>query len=119
MDDLISRQAAIDEIHEYWRSLTLRRKRIPLAAEAVYMDLKGVVATLPSAQQWISCDMPPIDDRNVFIAVGHDGFMSCCIGHFDCDAKLWYEDRNWFAKIIYDAVFWCDMPMLPKGETDG
>ena len=56
MDDTIRRQAAIDEMEEYWRSLNLRRKRSPLAAEAVYMDLKGVVTTLPSAQRkgkWI------------------------------------------------------------------
>lgn len=58
-EDLISRQVAIDEMQEYWRSLNLRRRRIPLAAEAVYMDLKGVVATLPSANperktgQWL------------------------------------------------------------------
>ena len=50
MEDVIFRQAAIDEMEEYWRSLNLRRKRIPLAAEAVYMDLKGVVFTLPSAK---------------------------------------------------------------------
>ena len=48
--DTISRQTAIDEMQEYWRALNLRRRRIPLAAEAVYMDLKGVVATLPSAE---------------------------------------------------------------------
>ena len=48
--DMISRRLAIDEMEEYWRSLNLRRRRIPLAAEAVYMDLKGVVATLPSAE---------------------------------------------------------------------
>ena len=55
MSDTISRQAVIDEMEEYWRSLNLRRKRIPLAAEAVYMDLKGVVVTLPSAQPERTC----------------------------------------------------------------
>lgn len=66
------------------------------------------------AQQWIPCSEHPDTDRNVFIARGKTDLLSCCIGHYDHNAKLWYEDRNWFAKIMYDAMYWCEMPPLPK-----
>ena len=75
--------------------------------------------TIEPVQQWIPCSEHPDTDRNVFIARGKTDFLSCCIGHYDHNLKLWYEDRNWFAKIMYDAMYWCEMPPLPepwKGE---
>lgn len=75
----------------------------------------------PTAQQWIPCSEHPDTERNVFIARGKTELLSCCIGHYDHNAKLWYEDRNWFAKIMYDAMYWCEMPPLPepwKGEQE-
>lgn len=76
MDELISRQAAIDEMEEYWLSMNLRRRRIPLAAEAVYMDLKGVVATLPSAepQRWIPVKTRPMDEEERAYWSDHLGY---------------------------------------------
>lgn len=63
--------------------------------------------------EWKSCATPPPDGRNVFLAHGTEHFKSCCIGHYDHEMKLWYEDRNWFAKPIYDCEYWCDIPDLP------
>ena len=88
--------------------------------EECYRGLSEAIKML-TAQQWIPCSEHPDTDRNVFIARGKTDLMSCCIGHYDHNAKLWYEDRNWFAKIIYDAMYWCEMPSLPepwKGEQE-
>ena len=64
--------------------------------------------------EWVSCELPPSNERNVFLARGTDDFKSCCIGHYDHKMKRWYEDRNWFASPIYDCEYWCDMPTLPN-----
>ena len=66
------------------------------------------------ADKWIPCTQPPSDDRNVFITRGESNLMTCCIGHYEHDVKRWYEDRDWFAKPIYDCGYWCDIPELPK-----
>ena len=66
--------------------------------------------------KWLTCNEPPCDDRNVFIAHGTNNFMSCCIGHYDHDNGQWYEDRNWFAKLLFDGLYWCEMPILPIVE---
>ena len=68
-------------------------------------------------RKWIPCSEPPENEKNVFIAHGTKDFMACCIGHYDHDSGLWYEDRNWFARPIFDGMYWCEMPMLP--ETEG
>lgn len=89
MHNLISRQDAIDEMEEYWRSLNLRRKRIPLAAEAVYMDLKGVVTTLPSAEP------EPLTDKEqrIFLAAMGREEEVCKQVDDECrDCREPYED---------------------------
>lgn len=71
--------------------------------------------------EWIDCEEPPSTDRNVFIAYGTDNMKSVCIGHYKHDMKLWYEDKNFFAKPIYDAMYWCEIPQFPtrmKGADD-
>ena len=83
-----------------------------------------VIMRLPSAErkgEWIDCKEPPSTDRNVFIAYGTDDMKSVCIGHYEHDMKLWYEDKNFFAKTIYDAMYWCEIPQFPakmKGAED-
>lgn len=70
-------------------------------------------------QRWIPCSETPDTDRNVFVVRGEHEFMSVCIGHYDHDNNQWYEDRNWFAKCLYDGLYWCEIPPLPepyKGE---
>ena len=62
--------------------------------------------------EWVSCSEPPKDRRNVFLAHGTNDFKSCCIGHYE-QGMGWYEDRNFFAKPIYDCKYWCDIPELP------
>ena len=78
----------------------------------------GVIDEQPTIEErkWIPCSEPPENEKNVFIAHGTKGFMTCCIGHYDRDSGLWYEDRNWFARPIFDGAFWCEMPPMPEAE---
>lgn len=117
MGELISRQAAIDEMEEYWRSLNLRRKRIPLAAEAVYMDLKGVVAKLPSAEtRWIPCSerLPDLGisvllNEGYSYAVGY--LLKTTEGKYEWGVNGWYNDlEDWSA--------WLPLPTSWKGGDE-
>lgn len=78
-------------------------------SEAMQMALKALCEP-----KWIPCSDAPDTDRNVFIARGEHDNMSVCIGHYDHDYKQWYEDRNWFAKCLYDGLYWCEIPPLPE-----
>ena len=69
-----------------------------------------------AAPKWISVEEPPENDRNIFICHGSADFKAPCIGHYDPGMRLFYEDKNWFASPIYDAMFWCEMPKLPLPE---
>lgn len=64
--------------------------------------------------QWIPVSDPPDTDRNVFIARGERDCMSVCIGHYSNEYKQWYEDRNWFGMLLYDGLYWCEIPKLPE-----
>ena len=110
MDDLISRQAAIDLVKSRSYDLSEREDEWAMVQD---------VEELPSAQpeqRWIPCSEPPEDEKNVFIAHGAKDFMTCCIGHYDRDNGLWYEERNWFARPIFDGAFWCEIPLIPEAE---
>lgn len=66
--------------------------------------------------KWISVTEPPDNDRDIFICHGSVDFKAPCVGHYDPDIKMFYEDKNWFASPIYDAMFWCEIPKLPLPE---
>ena len=70
------------------------------------------------APEWVPVTRPPDSDRNVFICHGSEDFKAPCIGHYEANRKIFYEDRNWFATPIYDAMYWCEMPRVPT-KTDG
>lgn len=97
--DLISRQAAIQAMAPFDTNHELRD------------TLEGLPSERPKGE-WASCSEPPKDRRNVFLAHGTNDFKSCCIGHYE-QGMGWYEDRNFFAKPIYDCKYWCDIPELP------
>lgn len=67
-----------------------------------------------SEMQWIPCSDAPDTDRNVFIARGERDNMSVCIGHYSNEYKQWYEDKNWFGMLLYDGLYWCEIPTLPE-----
>ena len=66
--------------------------------------------------EWFPSDLPPDDDRNVFLCHGTEDFRTACLGHYDAERKMYYEDKNWFATPMYDVLCWCEMPPLPMKE---
>lgn len=67
--------------------------------------------------RWYSASTPPPDSRSVHICHGRPDFKTVCIGYYDHTNKTWYEERNWFARILPDALFWVPLPDLPgEGE---
>lgn len=65
--------------------------------------------------KWIPCNIPPNDDRSVFIAYSGGGLGTVCIGYYDKDDKCWREHRNWFASLLNGVKYWCEIPELPDG----
>ena len=63
MDDLISRQAAIDTLNEYFARIgKLKRKGLTKGEKAISLDTVGAIATLPAAQpeRLTDCDFETI-----------------------------------------------------------
>ena len=81
-------------------------------------DMLDAVEDFPAVAvpQWQTADTLPDSERNIFICYGNPAFRSVCVGHYDHEMERFYEDRNFFAKPIYDAMYWCDMPRLPDME---
>ena len=135
MDELISRQAAIDEILRLTRYDTVRSLYEATVAnkyedcyEDGIMDALDVIIGMTSPQperktgEWIPCKTPPNDGRSVFIAYGSGGLGTVCIGYYDPDDKCWREHKNWFASLLSGVKYWCEIPELPDGwkeEDDG
>lgn len=80
-----------------------------------FLDLIDEIPAV-SVPQWQTANTPPDSERNIFICYGNPVFRSVCVGHYDHEMERFYEDRNFFAKPIYDAMYWCDMPRLPDME---
>ena len=111
MDDLIRRSDAIEALYKYNF----------VTKEVIEREIMDIPSADRPRGEWIDCKEPPSTDRNVFIAYGTDNMKSVCIGHYGHDMKLWYEDKNFFAKPIYDAMYWCEIPQFPtrlKGADD-
>ena len=118
----MTKEEAINIIDCYdigFYDLSGEKIRADKLVEAFDMAIKALQAR--PQEEWIDCKEPPSTDRNVFIAYGTDNMNSVCIGHYRHDMKLWYEDRNFFTKPIYDAMYWCEIPQFHtqiKGADD-
>lgn len=82
---------------------------------AHFLDLLDEVPEVP-VPRWVSAKTPPDSERNIFICYGNPGFKSVCIGHYEAGMQAYYEDKNWFASPVYDAIYWCEMPRVPEME---
>ena len=74
MSDLISRQAAIDAMNTRLEDIKLTwRGKVKKGEIAMYLDMRGVIETLPSAQleqRWIPCDKgEPDEDMECWVTV--------------------------------------------------
>lgn len=116
MDDLISRQAAIDALNEYFvRIGKLKRRGLTKIEKVIRLDMVGTIETLPSEQQWIPCSerLPEIG-QSVLLSVG---------GMYSAEGCL-REDGDW-AQFRWDAIqrkdmvgAWKPLPEPYKGEQD-
>lgn len=134
MSDLIKRGDAIDAVIEWYGCKPNDIEAFEKIIEAIpsadtdlseYSDKLWKTAyergKADRPQEWIDCKEPPSTDRNVFIAYGTGDMKSVCIGHYEHDMKMWYEDRNFFAKPLYYGMYWCEIPQFPtrmKGADD-
>jgi len=129
MSDMMTQEEAMKMSNEQavkilipMRNMMCDQNGCPISDAVFALDkaIEALSADRPKGE-WIDCKEPPSTDRNVFIAYGTDDMKSVCIGHYRHDMKLWYEDKNFFAKPIYDAMYWCEIPQFPtrlKGADD-
>ena len=134
----VAQRDKIEKEKKYGWEFTANGLNIAISITGIEAALYGVDATQPEKcedcgnfnktmplipqpeQRWIPCSEKPDTERNVFVARGTSENMSVCVGHYDHGLEQWYEDRNWFARCLYDGLYWCEMPPLPepwKGET--
>ena len=120
MDDLISRQAAIDA---FLIELTKRERKNFLHTWST-VEVKYFVADmlekLPPAQPgWIPCSTAlPKDEEEVIVSIHDDS------GDYACD----YTSFGWYAVVgefwvvdneaNYSVVAWCELPKPWKGGQD-
>lgn len=90
------------------------RNHIPPTKPGKAIEAIDLAIAALERDRWISASTPPDTERNVFICHGSPDFKAPCIGHYDHGRKMFYEDKNWFASPIFDAMYWCEMPRLPE-----
>ena len=105
MDDLISRQAAIDEAKEWIDAVYFEEndKRERKAIECFIGSLKN----MPSAQRWIPCsERPPEIDKEVLVTDGEIYWVCSLFESPDIEDGLyqwednyghWHEFETWVA----------------------
>ena len=107
MDDLISRQAALDAVINLWADK-------PFGNPAL-VEIKDCIEALPSAQQWIPCsERLPDAGEYYFVTVQHFGWNYTEYRDIDI-AK--YEVDGW--RSCHNVLAWMPLPEPWKGERDG
>lgn len=86
----------------------------PTERDSLITAVRKAFGALETEPQWIPCSEVPDSEKNVFIARGTEKFKSVCVGHYEPSMNLWYEDKNWFASPIYDALYYTDIPDFPE-----
>lgn len=113
-------QTVLSQAADAIEELIVERRGTEEAVKVMQMEIDRLLASRTLKEEvereWISVEEPPENDRNIFICHGSVAFKAPCIGHYDPGMKMFYEDTNWFASPIYDAMFWCEMPKLPLPE---
>ena len=91
MDDLISREEAIEKIESLWNSI---RRLHPLLDDtmALYADVKRIIKQLPSAQQWIpvSKKLPKETEEYLITCKDQDGDTYVKKTMYFPDEELWW-----------------------------
>jgi len=102
MDDLISRQAAIEAIEKYDFSFPEYMERfVTELRDAMKEDLKDDIANLPSAQpeqRWIPCSERLPDKNGKYLVVGRQKAINI----------LKFDGGRWYGK--WGVVAWMPLP---------
>ena len=79
MDDLISRQAAIDALNEYFARIgKLKRRGLTKGEKAISLDTVGAIKALPSAQpKWKKGFWEWVDDMDYRCSVCQNYVYGC------------------------------------------
>ena len=99
MDDLISRQAAIDTLAE-WHDAAITNR----------------LNNLPSAQRWISVtERLPENDNDVLVTDGTD----CAVAYWRTDAQAWDDSMHgWCDLYGLEVIAWMPLPSPWKGGEE-
>ena len=108
MDDLISRQAAVDALAKAMPTLTTPDgcgefdHEIQIADEA-FVDAINVIHNLPSEQRWIPCS-----ERLPFAEYGESKIVLAT-----CRYRKQPNEYKWIRMLYFNGGNWC----YPTGET--
>ena len=115
MDDLISRQAAIDAIKEFkhgaaeWRDEQEEHSDIWHRADSAIASALEIglrVKKIPSAQQWIPCSERLPDQNWKYLVVGRQKAINI----------LKFDGGRWYGK--WGVVAWMPLPEPYREETE-
>ncbi len=118
MDDLISRQAAIDAVLREGRNVDSRyveSERIIHESDAV-----EALALLPSAQDWIPCsERLPSEGEYVLVTEKWHGYVWMWrLQSIDNEPTWEVDGMDWYNADIDEAVAWMPLPEPWKGADD-
>ena len=99
MDDLISRQAAIDAMNQMMINRPLDSDRW------VISDCLNKIVNLPSAQQWIPCSERLPDQNGKYLVVGRQKAINI----------LKFDGGRWYGK--WGVVAWMPLPSPYREEV--
>ena len=110
-DDLISRQAAIDEVQRHRENVLggyEYDEGVAFVYAAAHNHIIEVIKCIPSAQQWIPCSERLPDQNGKYLVVGRQKAINI----------LKFDGGRWYGK--WGVVAWMPLPEPYKGgEQDG
>ena len=119
MNDLISRQVAIDELfalYEYQRSFD-PTEAADLVRQGIFLAERKI-EKLPSAQQWIPCSERLPEGGRVVLVTEKGGFIRHCEYANYCDFQEFQTVEEGLT--VHDVIAWMPLPEpYQEGEQDG
>ena len=103
MDDLISRQ---DAINEFSYCQTYLFDSIDRDPKISLEDAKYAIEQLPSAQQWIPCSERLPERNGYYLVTGRQGAVN----------KRLYQDGYWYGN--WAIIAWMPLPEPWRGENN-